>query len=108
VILKDVAISSQPYGLSSELGFSGLSSGAAGLSIEEQHPTLVAIKIVGKSFVYRQVRNMVGCLLEVGREKCSPDDVKQILDERDRAKAPSMAPARGLFLADVKHGDFRI
>jgi tRNA pseudouridine38-40 synthase len=76
VNMKDIAISSQPYWLSSELGFSGLSSGASGSSIEEQHPTLVAIKIVGQSFVYRQVRNMVGCLLEVGREKYSPDDLK--------------------------------
>ena len=46
--------------------------------------------------------------MEVGRGKLDPIDVKQILETRDRSAAPAMAPAAGLFLVDVEHGDFKI
>jgi len=64
---------------------------------------MITITIQGESFLYRQVRNMVGCLLKVGKEKLSYEDVQTILEARDRRKAPSMAPAHGLFLIDVQH-----
>lgn len=67
---------------------------------------LVTVVITGKSFVYHQVRNMVACLVDVGRGKLKPNDVKEILEKRDRSCAPGMAPAQGLFLVDVEHGDF--
>lgn len=68
--------------------------------------SLVTIGIVGDAFLYRQVRNIVGCLMEVGREKLPARDVRGILKERDRRIAPAMAPAHGLFLVDVQHGYF--
>jgi len=64
---------------------------------------MVTIMIQGESFLYRQVRNMVGCLLKVGQGKLSLEDAQYILEARDRRKAPSMAPSHGLFLVDVKH-----
>lgn len=68
---------------------------------------LVTIVITGKSFLYHQVRNMVACLVDVGRGKLKPNDVKEILDKRDRSCASGMAPAQGLFLVDVEHGEFQ-
>ncbi len=68
---------------------------------------LVTIVITGKSFLYHQVRNMVACLVDVGRGKLKPDDVKEILEKRDRSYASGMAPAQGLFLVDVEHGGFQ-
>ena len=67
---------------------------------------MVTVVITGKSFVYHQVRNMVACLVDVGRGKLKPNDVKEILEKRDRSCASGMAPAQGLFLVDVEHGDF--
>ena len=64
---------------------------------------LITIMIRGESFLYRQVRNMVGCLITVGQDKLSVDNVKDILQARDRRKAPLMAPAHGLYLVDVQH-----
>ena len=65
---------------------------------------VVTILVKGKSFLYRQVRNMVGCLLEVGIGKLKPIDVSEILESRNRSEAPySTAPAHGLFLVDVQH-----
>lgn len=67
---------------------------------------LVTIIIKGKSFLYHQVRNIVACLVEVGQGRLTPSDVQKILEKKDRSAAPGMAPAQGLFLVDVKHGDF--
>eukprot|EP00985_Skeletonema_marinoi_P029552 scaffold28212_cov58-Skeletonema_marinoi.AAC.1 len=68
---------------------------------------MITIVIKGKSFLYHQVRNMVACLVEVGQGRLTPEDVKEILEMKDRGAAPGMAPAQGLFLVDVEHGDFR-
>jgi tRNA pseudouridine(38-40) synthase len=68
---------------------------------------LITIVITGQSFLYRQVRNMVACLVDVGRGKLQPDRVKEILEKRDRRYASGMAPAQGLFLVDVEHGEIK-
>jgi tRNA pseudouridine38-40 synthase len=47
------------------------------------------------------VRNIVGTLIEVGREKLVPDDIKKILASRDRKNAGPTAPPNGLFLVKV-------
>ena len=70
-------------------------------------PQVLSIVISGNAFLYRQVRNMVGCLVDVGRHKLHPEDVLEIVQACDRSQAPSMAPAQGLFLVKVEHGDFK-
>jgi tRNA U38,U39,U40 pseudouridine synthase TruA len=83
---------------------SSLSSSSAVSSCQ-----LVTILFSGNSFLYRQVRNMVSCLVKVGRGQLKPDDVKSILAARKRSRGvPGMAPAHGLFLVDVQHGNFSI
>ena len=74
----------------------------------DAYPQLVTIAIVGNAFLYRQVRNMVGCLVEVGTGRIPPNKVEDLLRAKDRRLAPRMAPAHGLFLVDVQHGDFHI
>jgi tRNA pseudouridine38-40 synthase len=49
------------------------------------------------------VRNIVGALVEVGLGKITPEDVKHILETKDRTRAPATAPAHGLFLKRVKY-----
>lgn len=70
---------------------------------------LITIVITGKQFLYHQVRNIVAVLVDVGRGRLTPDDVKNILENRDRSccATSGMAPAKGLFLLDVEHGGFR-
>jgi len=70
---------------------------------QDNNAQLVTIAIKGNAFLYRQVRNIVGCLAEVGIGKLRPETVKDILDAKDRKQAPQMAPAHGLFLARVEH-----
>lgn len=52
----------------------------------------------GDGFLYKMVRNLMGLLLSVGSGKIKTEEVKAILDAKDRKKAPSTAPAHGLFL----------
>lgn len=57
--------------------------------------------VEARSFLYHQVRNMVGTLKCVGDGKFAPEDVKKILEAKDRAVAGPTAPACGLYLSKV-------
>lgn len=61
----------------------------------------VIFTVKARSFLYHQVRNMVGTLKEVGNGKFTPADVKSILESHDRKKAGVSAPACGLYLSGV-------
>jgi len=52
-------------------------------------------------FLHHMVRNLVGLLVEVGRGARRPDEIAAILAARQRAVLGPMAPAQGLFLAEV-------
>lgn len=57
--------------------------------------------VEAKSFIYHQVRNMVGTLKCVGHGKLNPEDVKIILEKKDRRFAGPTAPACGLYLNKI-------
>lgn len=63
----------------------------------------VAVWCVARSFLHRQVRSMVGTLVEVGVGKMSADDVADALAAADRARCGPVAPADGLYLAKVEY-----
>ncbi|MBW2412554.1 MAG: tRNA pseudouridine(38-40) synthase TruA [Deltaproteobacteria bacterium] len=73
----------------------------AGLT--EENNGYIVFEIEADGFLRYMVRNIVGTLVEVGLSKISPDDVKHILDSRDRTRAPATAPAHGLFLIRVNY-----
>ncbi len=57
----------------------------------------IFIKISAKSFLHHMVRNIVGTLIWVGLEKISSQDMKIILEARDRSKSGPNASASGLY-----------
>ncbi|MDR1026724.1 MAG: tRNA pseudouridine(38-40) synthase TruA [Lactobacillus sp.] len=57
--------------------------------------------VEAKSFLHHQVRNIVGTLKLVGDGSLNPDDVKTILEAKDRSQAGATAPASGLYLNKV-------
>lgn len=63
----------------------------------------IIFTVEARSFIYHQVRNMVGTLAEVGSGKLAPEDVKRILEAKDRTKAGISAPACGLYLNKVMY-----
>lgn len=63
----------------------------------------VQIDVEGDGFLYNQVRNMVGTLVEIGRGHWEPERVAAILAARDRRQAGPTAPAHGLCLQWVRY-----
>lgn len=56
-----------------------------------------------KSFLYHQVRNMVGTLFFVGTGQWSVDEFKRAFEAKERAKAGPTAPPHGLYFAGVTY-----
>jgi tRNA pseudouridine38-40 synthase len=67
------------------------------------HGTHIELWAEARSFLHHQIRNITGTLKMVGEGKLNPQDVKAILDARDRSKAGVMAPASGLHFVRVDH-----
>lgn len=57
--------------------------------------------IQANAFLRHMVRNIVGTLVEVGREKISPNDFFALLIARDRRQLGITAPGKGLFLKRI-------
>ena len=63
----------------------------------------IRMDIEGEGFLYKQVRNMMGTLVEIGRGHWKPERAKQILAGKNRSLAGPTAPARGLCLQWVRY-----
>ena len=63
----------------------------------------IRIDVEGNGFLYNQVRNMVGTLIEVGRGRWPVDKIPTILAGMDRSQAGPTAPANGLCLCWVRY-----
>jgi tRNA pseudouridine38-40 synthase len=63
----------------------------------------IRLEFEGRSFLYKMVRNCVGTLLEVATGKKTVEDVKKILDGKNRKLAGTAAPAHGLTLARIDY-----
>ncbi len=68
-----------------------------------RHYDEIRFDVFGRGFLYNQVRNMVGTLIEVGRGHWQPERVGEIMASRSRAQAGPTAPARGLCLQWVRY-----
>jgi tRNA pseudouridine38-40 synthase len=65
---------------------------------------IILYEIVGRSFLRYMIRNIVGCLTEVGLGKISEEEFKKILMGEE--KANFTAPPHGLYLADIKYPEY--
>lgn len=113
VQIRDIAVEAQPYGFPQQLSNTVGWESAKGIGHNHR---LITISVRANAFLYRMVRNIVGYLVHVGqqgmgcdsnsRKKMIQQSTQELLAARDRTLAPSMAPAHGLFLVHVQHGDF--
>lgn len=71
--------------------------------ISEPDNGLIVIEIEADGFLRFMVRNIVGTLVDVGLEKMTSDDFKEILLAKDRSRAGATAPPQGLFLMRVNY-----
>jgi tRNA pseudouridine38-40 synthase len=49
------------------------------------------------------VRSIVGTLVEIGKGRMKSEDLRKILNSKDRKEAGPTAPAQGLFLKEVRY-----
>ena len=64
---------------------------------------LVRIRINGNGFLYNMVRIIVGSLLKVGMGMIPPEQMRAILEAKDRTKAGHKAAACGLTLMEIEY-----
>lgn len=67
---------------------------------------LITFEITGNGFLYNMVRIIAGTLIEVGKGKLKPEDIKMIMESRDRQKAGPTAPAHGLTLVEIEYPEW--
>jgi tRNA pseudouridine38-40 synthase len=72
------------------------------ITITEQGDEIV-FSFIGNGFLYNMVRILVGTLLEVGSGNLCSEDMKKILDAKDRNQAGKTAPPHGLYLWKVDY-----
>jgi len=63
----------------------------------------VVLAFEARSFLHRQVRSMVGSLVEVGLGRWTPAELKAALDAADRKACGPVAPPDGLYLTGVSY-----
>jgi len=63
----------------------------------------------GNAFLHHMVRNIMGCLIAVGRRRQSPEWLAEVRESRDRKLAAPTFMPDGLYLAEVAYPpEFRI
>jgi tRNA pseudouridine38-40 synthase len=61
------------------------------------------VSIEADAFLRHMVRNIVGTIVEIGKGKMESEEIREIIDSKDRRLAGPTAPARGLFLEKVRY-----
>jgi len=64
---------------------------------------MLVFTISADRFLRNMVRAIVGTLIEIGRGKLKAEDIKTIIESKDRSKAGYSVPAQGLFLSGVEY-----
>lgn len=59
--------------------------------------------ISANRFLRNMVRAIVGTLVEVGRGRITLEELRRIIDDKNRCRAGESVPAHGLYLWDVKY-----
>jgi tRNA pseudouridine38-40 synthase len=57
--------------------------------------------ISANAFLWRMVRSITGTLLDLELKKASPQELRDIIQSKERSKAGVSAPAKGLFLHKI-------
>lgn len=73
-----------------------------GVSIKKHRDSII-IRFKGKSFYRYMVRNMVGALMLVGKNKVKPIAIKEMMCEQTNKYNYATAPANGLYLVKVAY-----
>lgn len=65
--------------------------------------TRVIIMLTGNGFLYNMVRIIAGTLVEIGLGHMEPEEMRKIIEAKNRQKAGKTLAAQGLFLMNVEY-----
>lgn len=68
-----------------------------------EHGTKIEFLYTGNGFLYNMVRILTGTLLEIGSGMRRPEEMKEIIEAKNRDMAGRTAPPEGLFLLHVDY-----
>ena len=71
----------------------------------EYNKPLLVFTITADRFLRNMVRAIVGTLLDLGRRKIGIEDLRKIIELKNRSEAGFSVPAKGLFLTNVEYSD---
>lgn len=71
--------------------------------IIERPDERIWIELTGNGFLYNMVRIISGTLVDVGLGKIEPEEIKNIIESKDRQKAGKTLAPQGLFLVNVEY-----
>ena len=63
----------------------------------------LVFRISGNNFLYKMVRNLVGTVVDIGRNRLKIEDIPDIINQKSRIKAGITAPAHGLCLEFIHY-----
>ena len=63
----------------------------------------IVFHISADRFLRNMVRAIVGTLIRIGRKELMVEDIRKIIDSKDRSSAGESVPACGLYLTEVKY-----
>ena len=68
-----------------------------------RHGAYLLFDVCANAFLHHMVRNIIGCLLYVGKGKYPPEWIGEVLAGRDRARAAPTFEAAGLYLSRIAY-----
>jgi tRNA pseudouridine38-40 synthase len=71
---------------------------AAGWEVDDHRRVF---RITANRFLHDMVRAIVGTMVELGRHKINLNDLRKIIESKDRCKAGESVPAKGLYLSEI-------
>ena len=79
------------------------------INLEDNHYILVnlnvIIKISAKSFLYQQVRRIIGSLILLMKNKIDLDSINKALNFPSKGKYNLLVSSKGLYLSDIKYNN---
>ena len=64
---------------------------------------MLIFNITADRFLRNMVRAIVGTMIDIGKNKLSLDDFRQVIENKNRSQAGFSVPACGLFLENVAY-----
>lgn len=73
--------------------------------VQDDKTGFLVFTFSGNGFLYKQVRNMVGTLLKIGNDRMPVEQIKVILDSKNRQLAGPTPAGNGLYLKEIRYED---